>query len=140
MTGLFPALEARFNGDFQLVSAGRKLYQGYGGKPYQSGPHTEVTLRRTDSLDGFDADIEVYRAEFRCFTQSINAEAAERWCERMTARFDDGQLESSQFTVCGMEIVDQPKPFVDEMKLYGASCLVQIVLQRTTNQPLVRAL
>lgn len=135
---LMPALETRFNSDSALVKLSRRLYRGLEGEPIKGqAPITEVSGTLTDTIDGFDKDVEVYDVTFTFFSGSLKPNACDNWQERIIDVFDDANLTSSNFSTAGCERVGKKEPFIEDGS-FRASIDYQIIIERAVNLPAVR--
>lgn len=135
---LFPALDTRFKSDSALVKLSRKLYRGYEGEPITGRkPITEVSGSLTDTLDGFDKDVEVYDITFTFFSDSLKPDACDDWQERMIDIFDDANLSSNDFSTAGCERVGKKEPFIED-GVFRASMDYRITIERAVKIPATR--
>ena len=97
---VFPALERRFNANKRLVALARKLYNGIGLDEVKSRVRVGVVGRVIHhDFDTFDTDVPMYELTFVVKSKgqqpSKNADAL----RELRRTFDDGTLESADFTV-----------------------------------------
>jgi len=133
---IFDALRSRFNGHGELRRVGRKMAIGTEGGEHKA--NTTVTLNRTESLDTFGSDIEVWDCVFEFGSKSRLPFDCNTWLEAMVDAFEDAALIWPSFMTAGCNVTAQSGPTRDE-EMFIASTTVTLIIQRRVNLPLVRA-
>lgn len=135
---IFNALERRFKADKALVKAGRKLYEALAGGRVKTAPNVEVTITDTDAGgDTFDADIDVFRLEFRVFTKDGTTKAANIIIGHLRRVFDDANMKSGEFTTVGMRHTGGSGPTLEDGS-YDASLTYDFEVQWVSPEPVTR--
>ena len=138
MTGLFAALEARFNANPTLQLKGRKLYDGFQEASLNvTKPYSEVNYELSDDLSSFSSDIEEYELRFRYHAKDLRTGAATAWVDAMTEAFRDANILSGAFTTAGCRRTKWSVPNLTD-GLYDASITFKLIVKRTLNSPVVR--
>lgn len=138
MTGLFDAIEARFNASPTLRLKGRKLYEGFGDVHVSlTKPFTEVDIKMIERLDAFDADVEKWSVEFRYHAKDVTTAAAEAWVEAITEAYKDANIRSGRFATCGCRMMSASPPTLDD-GAFNVAANFELIVQRARNLPQVR--
>lgn len=136
---LFPALEARFNSDLALVTAARKLYEGFGGDRAKGVlPYVEVHRRNAGQSDTFGKDIELYDLQFSIFGKHQYPDMVNDIVEHMIRVFDDAALVGN-FSLVSIRRSGGNGPFLRD-GVFQALMFYEVQLQRLVNHPVVRGL
>ena len=100
---VFPALERRFTANKRLVGLARKLYHGLDGANVKSREHVDVVGEITHhDFDTFDTDEPLYSLTFTVQSKGSRAGKVAEILRELRRTFDDGTLESGDFTVSSM--------------------------------------
>ena len=139
---IFAALEMRFNSFPLLVTAGRKLYQGFDEDReaiINVRPYTEVNIEKdSTNLSTWDADIDRWDLRFRYHAKDLRTISADAWLGLMRAAFKDAgsALNSHAFICCGTQEAAMSSPR-NKDSAYDASIRFLMTLQRRVRSPMV---
>lgn len=137
MTGLFPALEARFNANPTLLLKGRKLYNGYDqAKVNETRPYCEVNYEQSQDLSTFDFDVYEYALSFRYHAKDLKNTASRAWIDAMRQAFRDANVQSTEFTTCGCRMVRARVPMLTN-GVYEAEAEFRLTVQNRMKVPLL---
>lgn len=136
MTGLFAALESRFNGHAKLKLYGRKLYEGFEGDDRKNAtrPFTEVTYAMEEDVSTFDTDVEIYDLRFRFLGKDLQALSARQWVLWMREAYREGNVYGPEFLTAGLRLRRASGPMLRN-GLYDAEMVFEWIVERRTNSP-----
>lgn len=136
MTGLFDALEFRFDSNSKLRLYGRKLFEGFQDqeRPNVTRPYTEVSYEMADDLSTFETDVEVYDLRFRYFAKALQSNAATNWIKYMREVFREGNLYGPELLTAGMRLRRATGPML-RGGLYDAEMNFEWIVERRVNSP-----
>lgn len=138
MTGLFAALEARFNANPTLRLKGRKLYDGLDDAAVNATrPYCEVNYEQSQDLSTFDSDVYEYVLNFRYHAKDLRTNAARLWIDAMRQAFRDSNILSSEFTTCGCRMTRARVPMLAN-GMYDAEAEFRLTVQGRMPVPLLR--
>ena len=138
MTGLFAALEARFNANPTLRLKGRKLYDGFQeAKLNVTKPYSEVNYEWVGDSSTFDTDVGIYELRFRYHAKDLKTGSAKAWIDAMEATFRDSNVRSGEFEWAGCKQLGWSMPTLTD-GLYDAAIRFRATIARRINSPLVR--
>lgn len=100
MVNIFPAIEARFKGDPELVRRCRLVYEGFaGGERGALTPYVEIHFGPSSAeFDTFTTDVEAVDVDVVLYSQGESSRNIYRMIDVFQVRFDDCKLVGADYT------------------------------------------
>lgn len=136
---LYPALEARFISDAQLVLQCRKLYEGFAGTRTKGVlPYVEVRREGGNQNDSFVKSIDVYNLAFNIFGHTQTPDKMRDRVEHFMRVFDDASLLSPKFTLSSIQRTGGPTGPILIDGAFQTVINYEVIITRKVALPLVR--
>lgn len=158
MKHLFPALQAKYRGNWKLAMIGRQLFEPVRSEdtPNYPASYVLVTAESDDRYSTWDSDVQYWTVRFGLVSKTVSPNAviqitnpdlsvvsirvdASTWLEEMDAAFKDQLFlsPSAAFTCIGVSEIGRDAPEIEgHTFVAGWSC--SFILQMTNKVPRTR--